>query len=204
MNHHASAQLLSSQELTATMNQHRVLFALEKDYQIYDAVHQYTEEERASVWWSKEEYRETKKDAQAIITALEKGRTRIDDCTRGLEQRTRDGSIQKRLATLDSICAVLMEQERQSQQGISNVALIRGAYFTITVKATAEARERGAEDARYDETVDEIEYKNPTIEKTLSVKKKSTRRSFQRFFQVATRRRSGSISSTESQMGRLS
>jgi hypothetical protein len=53
-----------------------------------------------------------------------------------------------------------MEQERPSQQSISKVALIPFiAYLTLTttVKTTAEAREREAEDARYGETVDEIE-----------------------------------------------
>jgi hypothetical protein len=36
-----------------------------------------------------------------------------------------------------------------------------------TVKTTAEAQGREAEDARYDKTVDEIEYKNPIIQETL-------------------------------------
>jgi hypothetical protein len=169
------------------MRQHRVRFALEKDYQVYDAVHQYTEEEHASAWWSIEEYRETKKATQAIVDALAYGRTQIVECTRGLEKKTRDGSIQKRLASLDSICAVLMEQERHLQEGISDVKLIRRAYLTITAKTTVEAREQGATDALYDETEDEIEC-NPTIRNTLSVKKERPGR-FQRFFQVATKRR---------------
>jgi hypothetical protein len=68
------------------MRQHRVRFALEKDYQVYDVVHQYyTEEEHASLWWSREEYRETKKEAQAIVDALENN-GRIVVCTRGLEK----------------------------------------------------------------------------------------------------------------------
>jgi hypothetical protein len=179
------------------MRQHRVRFALEKDYQLYDVVHHYTKEESASVWWTREEYKETKKEAQAIIDALEYGSTRIGECTRGLEKKTRDGCIQKRLAVLDSICAVLMEQDRQFQQGMSGVNLIRRAYLTMTAKTAVEAREQGAEDAQcYDETEHENGY-NPTIQKTLTVKKARRNSRIQRFFQGATRRRD-SISSLES------
>jgi hypothetical protein len=182
------------------MRQHRVRFALEKDYQVYDVVHQYyTEEEHASLWWSREEYRETKKEAQAIVDALESN-GRIVVCTRGLEQKTRDGSIQKRLAALDSICAVLMEQERQFQQGISGVELIRTAYLMITAKTTVEARERGAEDALCDETEDEFEY-NPATQDNLSWKKERPSSRRQRFFQVITRRRDTS-SKPKSRIGR--
>ena len=182
------------------MRQHRVQFALEKDYQVHDVVHQYREEDYASVWWSKEEYRETKKEAQAIVDGLEYGRMRIGDCTRGLEKKTRDGCIQRRLAVLDSICAVLVEQERQFQQGISGVELIRRAYLTITVKKTVEAREQGSEDVLDDETEHENECDTTIQEVTLSVKNKKRPRMIQRLFQVATSRRKG-VSSNDSRIG---
>jgi hypothetical protein len=110
------------------------------------------------------------------------------------KQKTRRGSIQKRLAALDSICAVLMEQERQFQQGT------RRAYLMITAKTTVEARERGAEDALCDEIEDEFEY-NPAIQVNLSVKRERPSSKLQRFFQVITRRRDTS-SSPESRIGR--
>jgi hypothetical protein len=60
-------------------------------------------------------------------------------------------------------------------KGIAKVALIP---FSVphdnnrTVKTTAEAQGREAEDARYDKTVDEIEYKNPIIQETLPLWRK--------------------------------
>ena len=74
---------------------------------------------------------------------------------RGLENKTQNGSVKKKMANLDGVCAVLVEQERQKREGMitspqsdESLNLISKAYRQVTAANVREAMERGGYDAQ--------------------------------------------------------
>jgi hypothetical protein len=71
--------------------------------------------------------------------------------TRGLECKTLEGAEQKKIATLDGLCAVLLEQERQKQKNVVDEERIRQAYLAYTQVPAMAALKQGRLDARIHE-----------------------------------------------------
>jgi hypothetical protein len=67
--------------------------------------------------------------------------------TRGLECKTLEGAEQKKIATLDGLCAVLLEQERQKQKNVFDDERIRQAYVAYTQVPAMSALKQGRLDA---------------------------------------------------------
>jgi hypothetical protein len=67
--------------------------------------------------------------------------------TRGLECKTLEGAEQKKIATLDGLCAVLLEQERQKQKNVVDDERIRQAYLAYTQVPAMAALKQGRLDA---------------------------------------------------------
>ncbi|KAG7370230.1 hypothetical protein IV203_027976 [Nitzschia inconspicua] len=71
--------------------------------------------------------------------------------TRGLEFKTLEGAEQKKIATLDGLCAVLLEQERQKQKHVVDEERIRQAYLAYTQVPAMAAVNQARRDARIHE-----------------------------------------------------
>lgn len=67
--------------------------------------------------------------------------------TRGLESKTLHGAREKKIVVLDGLCAVLLEQEQQRQQGRCDPEDIRAAYLGYSFDAAVAAAKKGLQDA---------------------------------------------------------
>ena len=81
----------------------------------------YTPLERKSTWYSSKELRSLQKEQQEVVTLIEEGLLDLDDpsaeCSRGLESKTKHGNRERTLAIINSVCAVLGEQEDDVTMG---------------------------------------------------------------------------------------
>jgi hypothetical protein len=129
-----------------------VQFALEKDYKIHTVLssRDYSSGEKARVWLTPAECRIMKRSASHVVLQMEERAVSISACTRGLEGKTEKGAMDKKVAVLDGICAVLLEQERQRQDGRNSVDCIRSVYIEQTQIHANAALERGTKDAKYE------------------------------------------------------
>jgi hypothetical protein len=103
------------------------------------------------MWLTQEEYKIMKYELRRIVDLMSRHGSRMSECTRGLECKTPNGSMNKKIASLDGMCAVLLEQERQGQDGIRDAKRIRGAYVEMNQVYVKAAAEQGLQDSRYDE-----------------------------------------------------
>ena len=110
-----------------------VQFALEKDYSVHSIPNrnQFSAKEKAKIWLSRDDYAQMKKDLRRVVDLMERHGPRMSVCTRGLESKTTKGAMDKKVASLDGICSVLLEQERQNQSGTQNPENIRRAYIEM-------------------------------------------------------------------------
>lgn len=143
-----------------------VRFALEKDYEVHiiPSRFDYSGEERSQIWLDLEDYRRISQEVKAITSAIDRrarhGKKRVlpkNECTRGLESHTRNGCVARKVAILDGLHAVLMEQDHQQNKGTFRVEAIRNRYIEMSCVSVRAARQRGEEDALYEneaETVD--------------------------------------------------
>lgn len=135
------------------METRSVRFALEKDYDVYTVPsrHEFSYKEKSQMWLTQEEYKIMKYELRRIVDLMSRHGSRMSECTRGLECKTPNGSMNKKIASLDGMCAVLLEQERQGQDGIRDAKRIRGAYVEMNQVYVKAAAEQGLQDSRYDE-----------------------------------------------------
>ena len=142
------------------MTKKAVQFALEKDNKVHSlpSRHEYSYSERAKIWFTREENTIMKYEMGRIVDLMERHGNRMSECTRGLESKTRKGAMDKKIAALDGICAVLLEQERQRQEGIQDFGRIRSAYVEMNAVYVRAAVEQGLQDAQYNEEKDEKPY----------------------------------------------
>jgi hypothetical protein len=135
-----------------------VRFALEKDNDVHTipSRHEYSYEEKAKIWLTREEYKIMKSETYRIVQVMDSNRQpRSRECTRGLEFKTEKGAMNQKIASLDGICAVLLEQEQQRQEGIFNAGRIRMAYIEMNEVYVRAAAEQGSRDSRRAEEDDE-------------------------------------------------
>jgi hypothetical protein len=72
----------------------------------------------------------------------------IDQCTRGLEHKTKEGMQRKMFNQIESLAAVMEEQGRQARDGIRDETFIARAYMAYTVHCTAMAHYMALSDQR--------------------------------------------------------
>jgi hypothetical protein len=81
----------------------------------------YTDSELAACWYTSKEYKEWRKEIKYIVGLIETKEC-IDEenySQRGLEHKTQDGKYLKWTRRTDTINAVLKQQYRQRQEGVS-------------------------------------------------------------------------------------
>ena len=112
----------------------------------------YTKEERSQIWFTRDDYKVMNEETKAVLDSMENGSSTNNAqyyfYTRGLENKTHAGSVKKKMASLDGICAVLVEQERQSKLRIVDENQISKVYRQATAANVREAMERGGYDAQ--------------------------------------------------------
>jgi hypothetical protein len=131
-----------------------VRFALERDNDVHTVPsrHEYSYEEKAKIWLTREEYKIMKNETYGIVQVMDSNRhPRSRECTRGLEFKTEKGAMNKKIAILDGICAVLLEQENQRQEGIHDARRIRKHYIEMNEVYVRAAAEQGSRDSRHAE-----------------------------------------------------
>ena len=175
------------------MRKTRVRFALEEDYQVHDGPNSYTDAERSLVWFTKEDYDIMRTEARHVIEAMENGTSKLTNvCTRGLGHKTRDGAYRRKMVILDSICAVLIEQERQRNECCSDEELIRNAYVEISAKNALLALEQGQRDSLFEQEEQSQSEEIATLAQTEPIKQGRSGRISRFISRVAGRKLSSS------------
>jgi len=103
-------------------------------------------DEKADIWFTFDDLRRMKESDLTIIRKLRVGCAMPDEA-RGLEKRSPIAQMEKRIAMMDGIAAVLGEQSRQKNDGTIDEQIIRNRYKKATSMLINEAFERGAKDA---------------------------------------------------------
>lgn len=106
----------------------------------------YTSEEAASTWYSREELQNIKSEAR--VTANSSGMCQNNACIRGLEAKTLEGATVKRQNRMDARAAVYFEQEAQEEEGFSDPDAIADVYFEYSERCKAEAQMIGYRDEK--------------------------------------------------------
>lgn len=128
----------------------RTRFALSNN-EMFEITHinDMSDEEVVGIWYEKHEYDKIKNDIVPIVKRMMKGE-RIEETNeltiRGLEYRTRKGAIRRQHNKVESITAVLDEQDRQIEADINDPELLRQAYLEISVPCHREANDLGISD----------------------------------------------------------
>jgi hypothetical protein len=142
----------------------RACFALEKDYKVHLVPHRwdYDASQRAEIWYGRQDYEEFRKGIKRIVELMERnysrnGRQQLppllqEECTRGLESQTHRRAVAKKVASLNGICAVLVEQDHQKSVGNFSVAdeAIRKRYIEMNCVHVEAALKQGQKDAEYE------------------------------------------------------
>jgi hypothetical protein len=107
---------------------------------------------RESTWIQPDEYLEIRQRCIATLRIMALGEASIelmeneDFCPRGLEGKTREGSLRRREYKADSINAVLEEQQLLWNEEINDDEAIMEAYQMFSIPCAEDAYERGALD----------------------------------------------------------
>eukprot|EP00934_Nitzschia_sp_Nitz4_P001690 Nitzschia sp. Nitz4//scaffold137_size62074//39078//39632//NITZ4_006421-RA/size62074-processed-gene-0.47-mRNA-1//-1//CDS//3329535718//1690//frame0 len=105
---------------------------------------EYSVDEKYATWYSAEEYREMKKARNKVVSMMNEGHGDddcSDDCTRGLETKTRKGSAQRDIEIYSCISVVMEEQDRRGSKGCDPTELAE-VYRMYTSGSQERAQER--------------------------------------------------------------
>eukprot|EP00543_Licmophora_paradoxa_P002622 CAMPEP_0202441098 /NCGR_PEP_ID=MMETSP1360-20130828/389_1 /ASSEMBLY_ACC=CAM_ASM_000848 /TAXON_ID=515479 /ORGANISM="Licmophora paradoxa, Strain CCMP2313" /LENGTH=201 /DNA_ID=CAMNT_0049055847 /DNA_START=36 /DNA_END=641 /DNA_ORIENTATION=+ len=118
------------------------------DYRSCLHVNDYTDDEYDTAWYSKQEYAEMKREIAITLRIIKAGLILPDGLTfRGLEYRTKEGSLARKENKAHGLIAVLEEQDRQRSMGFSDDELISRAFMAQSQPCTLAAQRRGKLDA---------------------------------------------------------
>lgn len=112
-------------------------------------ISEYSEEEMKDIWFCRSDFSVMKAAFAHTVRMISRGTYKGDDednCARGLEQRSRKGSLARRENKTNGLDAVLFEQRRQQHHGIVNAELIRQAYVKENVQCRLTSLKRGIRD----------------------------------------------------------
>jgi hypothetical protein len=106
------------------------------------------EAERESVWYSKKDDKLTLAMAKVTVRMIMKGESfdDVDNCSRGLEEKTMSECRKRAKNKRRVITAVLMEQELQRLEGVKNPEQLAKASFKHTKDISIKASDKGIED----------------------------------------------------------
>mmetsp|Transcript_29948 Transcript_29948/g.45397 ORF Transcript_29948/g.45397 Transcript_29948/m.45397 type:complete len:232 (+) Transcript_29948:94-789(+) len=102
-----------------------------------------------NVWYNRTDFNNFKSSFLDTVRMMSLGEYDGDDeskCSRGLEGRTRDGAMKRKMNKYHSRQAVLSEQDRQRSIGVSNDKMISDVYIVENFSCRLEALEVGIQD----------------------------------------------------------
>ena len=110
------------------------------------------DEEIRDTWYTLEEYAAMKNEIKLTLAMAKEGKLPHDDntkfCMRGLECRTKAGTMLRKTNRWSSIEAVLYEQSRQFYQGsLASPEQLAKVYTDVTCRCGKAARRAGIQDA---------------------------------------------------------
>lgn len=112
-----------------------------------------TEDDVASLWYTKDEYRLFKRSQFFIVKMMEQGIASLEEdeelCPRGLEAKTKKGTQRRRQAIEEGWDVVLGEQERQWREKNPNAVKLSGLYHEVAGESSMEAFIRAKRDEQY-------------------------------------------------------
>ena len=110
---------------------------------------QLSDEEKALVWFTREEFAAIKASYQEIIH-MTRNKEFVKDsekhCTRGLECRSKAGSRRRRDTQLNALIAVLTEQDRQRKHGVAEPDTLAVMYRQYSYHSQQAATNMGRRD----------------------------------------------------------
>lgn len=115
-------------------------------HEIFPNVYKLSAKQKADVWFNQDDFKRMKDADRLIIRQLRVGGPVPSDA-RGLESRSPMAFMERRVATMDGIAAVLGEQSRQRSLGQMDEESIRSRYICATRELVSEAITRGTKDA---------------------------------------------------------
>lgn len=146
--------------------ENKVRFAVQSKVKLTISRHDITPTERSSAWYSENEYQDIARSCSKQIQKMNRGEELRDKkyCSRGLEQHTRIGCLNKMANRALSIQAVLVEQEQQIRDGIRDDESIAFMYHDVTSSSQLWATALGLQDRRAAElAMDDCEIDMPEV-----------------------------------------
>lgn len=103
------------------------------------------------IWYSRDEYDEVKTRNSYIVRLIKAGEFEENEefSCRGLEHKLKEVFRQRRANKFNALNAVLEEQDRQINRGITDDVLISSAYQTVSVKCQESANTIAFRDYRF-------------------------------------------------------
>jgi hypothetical protein len=110
----------------------------------------YSFEERLLCWYTRREFQVMKMEYYPIVQKLSAGTWNEEDETeesvRGLEWKTREAAMKRKMNKLNALMSVLDEQERQRYSGLRDDDALALGYCCVNEKCVLAARVRGTKD----------------------------------------------------------
>ena len=135
----------------------------------------YTEEEKAAVWFTPYERQEMKKERRDTVKIMERVNYYVDDeqhYFRGLEFKTREGFRRKQWNIMESAMVVFDEQMTYAR--IDPTEAISKAYMINSIGSRVAATERAHHDRRAIEVLLSLSSPSPSSSSSSSVSTKAT------------------------------
>jgi hypothetical protein len=115
-----------------------------------------SEEMIRTIWYNKKDFEDMKKSFASTVRIMSQIDPNIDNeehCSRGLEYRTRVGANARRENKWNALNAVLDEQDRQQEMGVSNEKLLCQLYVTDNCICRLKALKLGIQDEKIAKTI---------------------------------------------------
>jgi hypothetical protein len=116
----------------------------------------FSSEEHSQSWYSKDEIRSIKNGVRESVAKLTNFPNMPDDddyCSRGLENKTREGARKKLRNKIDARAAVFFEQEMQQEEGLFDLEQIADCYYEYSEPCHAAAQMVALRDEQVAKTI---------------------------------------------------
>ena len=135
--------------ITTPKSRRSVSFAPQVDSQSSLHLKDYTEEEIKATWYTNDEYTMVKLAYRMTVSMVAQGELLPpDQCFRGLEQKTPEGQQTRMMSQIQSLSAVMDEQDRQRKEGELDDVHLGLIYMAETAQCMAAAHCMGLSDQR--------------------------------------------------------
>jgi hypothetical protein len=112
-----------------------------------------TDEDLASIWYSKQECKDMKETIVALIISIVEDRVEKGECTRGVEHRTPEASRQRKQNKRNALQIVCDTQLSQWADGRADVEAMAILYQMETFESKEKARTWGIHDEKFAKSV---------------------------------------------------